>query len=240
MKQVLTALFVFAVTAISFALPAAAQHGRGGRGYLDGQQTFRVQIGEFEPRGESRYWDDTAFDFTGDADDFADAAAGVSYVRQLGERLGFQVSGLFYEGVEDLSYRDFVDDAGFEILHATELETSYVTVGLLFNLTGRRSPIKPYVGVGGGLYIWRLAEFGDFIDFSSPDLDIFDDFFEDEDEELGWYYQVGVQIPVTRNVAAFAEGRWDRAEADLGGDFEGLGELDLSGRTYSAGLSWSF
>ena len=38
----------------------------------------------------------------------------------------------------------------------------------------------------------------------------------------------------------FAEGRWDRADDELGGDFEDLGTLDLSGRRVMGGVAWHF
>ena len=40
--------------------------------------------------------------------------------------------------------------------------------------------------------------------------------------------------------AAMPEARWHEVDDDLGRDFEGLGALDLSGESISAGLSVSF
>ncbi len=237
MKQTLIAPALAVAVAVLAGAPLEAQRHRG---HWSNDEAMRVQIGEFEPRGDSTYWDDVAFDFTGDEDDFTDLAVGVSWAKYLGPRMGVQIGGLFYQGIEDLGYRDFVDDTGREIVHETRLETSHLTLGFLLSLVDRDAPIVPYIGAGGGLYLWNLVEEGDFIDFSGAELAIFDDFFEDDGEELGWYYLVGLEVPVSRSVRLFAEGRWDRAEADLGGDFQGLGELDLSGRMLSAGVSWSF
>jgi hypothetical protein len=40
--------------------------------------------------------------------------------------------------------------------------------------------------------------------------------------------------------AVFAEGRWHNAEDELSDDFEDFGDLDLSGRELTGGISWTF
>ncbi|MFQ5526584.1 MAG: outer membrane protein [Thermoanaerobaculia bacterium] len=235
MKQLMNGLIALVTVSAFFAGPAEAQP----RGRYN-EPTFRVQLGEFRPDGDSVYWDDKAFDFTGRAEDFEDTMGSVSYLHPLGPKLSLLVSGFFYEGTESQAYLAFEDEFGADILHTTELELNAFTVGLHYKLTGPDAAVIPYVGAGGGLYVWRIAEFGDFIDFGTADLEIFDDFFEQEDEDLGWYVTAGLEVPVADFWSLFAEARWDNAEGDLSGDFRGLGELDLSGRSYSAGLSWSF
>ncbi len=232
-------LAALAVCSIA-AAPASAASIPGHRGHWGAENAFRFSIGEFEPRGESRYWSDNAIDFTGDADDLSEVAAGLEYHRFLNQHLGVVASSTFFAGDTDQSYIDFVDERGADIFHTTELEVATFQLGLIFNLTRRDQAVVPYVGAGGGLYFWRLTEFGDFIDFGLADLAIFRGDFEDEGTEFGWYWQAGVEVPVARNVSAFVDGRWTRAEANLEGDFAGLGDLDLSGRMLSVGLTWSF
>lgn len=236
MKRLITGLIALLTVAALSAEIAQAQP-RGGR---YNQPSFRVQLGEFTPDGDSVYWDDVAFDFTSTASDFEDTAGGLSYLHPLGPKLSFQASGFFYEGTQVLAYRNFEDQFGGDILHTTELELNAITVGLVYKLTGPDATIIPYIGAGGGIYAWRLAEFGDFIDFGGADLEIFEDFFEQEDEDLGWYATAGLEVPLADFWSIFAEARWDNAQGDLSGDFRGLGELDLSGRSYSAGVSWRF
>ena len=48
----------------------------------------------------------------------------------------------------------------------------------------------------------------------------------------------GLQVPVSRRLSVFAEGRWTRVDDDLEGDFEDFGKIDLSGKEIAAGLSW--
>ena len=237
MKKSVVVILIGLTSSLVLAAAAEAQYRRGNR---YNAPSFRIQLGKFQPDGESSYWDGSAFDFDRQADDFEDSVLGLSYLRPLGSRLGLQISGFFYEGSEDLAYVRFEDQFGGDIVHTTELELAALTVGLIYNFTGPDAALVPYVGAGGGLYGWRLAEFGDFIDFDDPQLEIFEDSFEDESEELGFYFTAGLEVPLADTFSIFAEARWDSAEANLAGDFRGLGKLDLSGRSYSAGLSFSF
>lgn len=231
-----TGLVVLLLAGVLGVQSAQAQPHRPG--YIG--SSFRVQLGEFQPDADSTYWDDVARDFTGSPGGFEDTSFGVAYLHPLGERLSLHVAGSFYEGIESQAYIAFEDQFGGDILHTTELEIASLTVGLLYKLTGRDAAIVPYVGAGGGVYSWRLTEFGDFIDFDTAGLEIFNDFFQQEDEDLGYYFLAGVDVPLAETWSIFAEARWDDAEGELAGDFRGLGDLDLSGRSYSAGLSWRF
>jgi len=236
MKRLLTAFVVTLIAGVVSAESAQAQRHRGG----SNAPSLRVQLGEFQPDGDSLYWSDKARDFTGRARDFEDTAGGLAYLHPLGPKLSLQLSGFFYQGSENQAYLGFEDQFGGDILHTTELELNAVTVGLLYKLVGPDATVIPYVGGGGGIYSWRLSEFGDFIDFSGAELEIFNDYFEQKNEDLGWYFSAGLEVPLADFWSLYAEARWDHAEAELTGDFRGLGPLDLSGRSYSAGLSWRF
>lgn len=222
------------------ASPSPAGNQGSSRGQWGETQAWRLQVGVLEPRGESSYWDDLSFDFTGDADSFDDALVGIEYTRYVSDRLGVVASASAFEGTSELAYRDFVDEFGNDIYHSTDLDMATFNLGLMLHLARRDSAIVPYVGAGGGLYSWRLTEYGDFIDFSFATPEVFFDVFEEDGTTLGYYLQAGLEVPLARSLSVFAEGRWQRADDKLEGDFAGLGELDLSGRTLSAGLTWSF
>ena len=155
-------------------------------------------------------------------------------------RASIVASSTVFSGDTDQTYFDFVDESGFDIIHTTELEIVTLGVGAMFNLTRRDQAIIPYVGAGANLNFWRLTEFGDFIDFGADPFFVFNDTFEDDGTEFGWYWHAGIEAPVARNMSLFVDGRWTRAEAELEGDFAGLGDLDLGGRTLSLGITWSF
>lgn len=220
------------------AAPAAAQ-GPGYRPYY-GANELRFRLGLFEPDGESAYWQDKQLDFTGEPEDFEDLIGALEYLRQLGERFDLVAGGTAYASESSQFYRDFVDENGLDIVHDTLLEIASLTVGVRARLTGSQAPVRPWVGAGAGLYFWNLEESGDFIDFAGQEPFIFSAFFLDDGATFGWYYGAGIDVPLGPALVLFAEARWHEAEDELSGDFEGLGDLDLSGRELSGGLSWRF
>jgi len=233
MRKILS-LFIL-ILLLAASAPAFAQ-GRYG-GY---DNAFRFRLGQFEPDGESEYWSGTFFDFTGDTSDYEDWTGGVEYARDLRGNLRLFAGGSFYESQTTQSYRDFVDNRDRPIGHDTTLDIAVGTVALAVNLAPKRAPIIPYVGAGVGLYAWSLEESGEFIDFFFDPPEIFPATFKDDGVAAGWFWLAGLEISVTDDIALFAEGRWHNAEDELGGDFQDLGNLDLSGRELSLGLSWRF
>lgn len=216
------------------AAPVWAQRGPHER---DG--AFRLHVGAFQPDGDSEYWNEKKIDFTGDAADLESAAVGADYLLSLGRHLGLLFSANYFEGDTTQSYRNFVDNFGDRIRHDTTLDIGSVTAGVQYSLTGPDSALIPYVGAGVGVYSWRLEENGDFIDFNTPHDDIFSARLKSDGVAFGHYWLVGLEAPVGRRISLFAEGRWTRAKDKLEGDFEGFGDIDLSGREVTAGISWS-
>lgn len=221
---------------IAAAVPSAAQRRRP---YNPDPNTVRLRIGEFQPAGESQYWDQRAFDFTGSVDDFDDTIFGVDYTRMLTERFGVLVSAGRYEGKARAAFIDFVDPLGFEIVHDTTLEITQFDLGLVFHILRRDAVVSPYVGGGIGFYGYDLEESGEFIDFDRGS-EIFSGTFTADGNAVGGFFLVGLEIPITDAFGIFAEGRWHSVEDDLSGDFRGFGDIDLGGREIVAGVSFRF
>ena len=222
------------------AAPAAAQrHGRY-RGGDPADHALRLRVGGFVPDGDSSYWDEKALDFTGGAEDMDDLSFGLDYRLDVTPHFSLLFGGTAFTGETDQHYIDFTDEFGDDIEHTTSLDITSLTLGATFHFAGPEAVIRPYVGAGGGLYSYSFEESGDFIDFNPPPEEIFSGTFIAEGETFGYYLLAGLEVPVSRSVALFAEGRWQRAEDELGDDFEGFGDLDLSGRDISAGLTWRF
>jgi hypothetical protein len=228
-------LGITALAVLAAAAPAAAQGGHYRPAGPAGNE-LRVRLGNFEPDGQSEYWDDTFFDFTGSTSSFEDVVGGLDFIHPLGPRLGLIVSANGYSTSVRQAYRDFEDESGRDIRHETKFDIGSGTVGLIYRLAGERAVIQPYVGAGGGFYAWTLEEKGDFIDFN--DLSIFSDRFVGDGTAFGTFLLLGLNVPVSDGVAIFAEGRWDSADDELNGDFDGLGTIDLGGRQLAAGISW--
>jgi hypothetical protein len=228
-RGVTVALAALVLAALA-AGPASAQ-------YYGGDNTIRFRAGLFEPEGDSEYWDDAEALFTGDASELEDTVFGIDYRRDLDPagRFSLLVSASAYEGEDRREDRFFVDNLGFPIEHDVLLTIAPFTAGVNFNLLPQ-GPVRPYVGAGGGFYVWELEETGDFV-FGD---DIFFESFLDEGGTFGYYYLAGIEVPVGPSFALFAEGRWHNAEDELSDDFEDFGDLDLSGREITGGISWTF
>lgn len=225
------ALALFVLSAAT-AAPAAAQ-------FYDRDHTLRFRGGLFEPKGDSDYWEDSESLFTGDAADLEDVLLGFDYEKGLGSHLSLLLSASGFSGEDDREDLVFEDQFGNPIVHTVTLDVASFTAGLKLDLFPH-GPVRPYVGVGGGYYAWDLEERGDFV-FVGPEFDeIFFDTFQDDGATLGYYFLGGVAIPFNESWGIFAEGRWHRAEDELGDDFEDFGDLDLSGREISAGFAWTF
>ncbi len=233
MRTIRTPLLIAALAAL-VALPAVAQHGR----YGGDEGTFRLRFGEFTPNGDNDYWIDARNDFTGDQDDFADDLLAIDYIHPIGPRMSFLASVGAWEASVAQEYIRFENEiTGAGIFHTTSFELTSLEAGLLWNLTERDATVVPYVGVGGGYYDWTLTEAGEFIDFT--DLSIIDARFTDSGDTFGWFWVAGLEVPVADSWRVFAEGRWSKMDDDLSGDFQGLGTLDLGGRTVAFGVGWT-
>jgi opacity protein-like surface antigen len=213
--------------------PAWAQQRRG---FYEREGAFRVHLGDFQPEGDSEYWDDVERDFTGDVDDLENVSFGIDYLLPLNRNFSLMFSGTAYAGDTTQSYRGFVDNFGDRIRHDTTLGIASATVGVVVHPFGSDAPVSPYIGAGGGSYFWSLEEEGDFIDNND---DIFFATFKDEGVAFGYYYLVGLEAPITRRMSIFGEGRWTQVDDELSDDFEGFGDIDLSGRMFVVGLSWN-
>jgi opacity protein-like surface antigen len=233
------------VLSLIVAAPVLAQ----GRRYDRGVNELRVRAGLFELDGDSEYFDAKFLDFTGRTSDFEDVIAGVDFLRGLSDRWAVIFTASGFQGEEEQAYLAFKDEFGNDIVHLTTLDVGSLTAGLVFHLLPRNNRLVPYVGAGGGLYAWELSEVGDFIDFDSPNLEIFPARFQDDGNALGWYWMAGLRIGLTRTWSFFAESRWHNADDELGGELEdacvalpGAGDciLDLSGQEISGGLSVRF
>jgi len=145
-------------------------------------------------------------------------------------------------------YRDFVDGDLLPIEQRTSLNQTAVTASLRYALTprGQRvgrfawipSRLQPYIGVGGGLVVWRFEQNGDFIDFQ--DFDVFPEVFTANGVAPTAHVLGGTDIQVYKRLMFTAEARYQWASGTLGDDFIGFEPLDLSGFRASAGLRFVF
>ena len=252
MKRAIPAMLAASLLLLIPATHVAAHPGHRPPGPPSPSQSgFQIRLGNFSLEGDSDFWDATEDVFTLEASDFDDFILGLTYVHSISNQMELGVNWDFFEETELSAYRDFVDSAGFAILHDTELSMAPLTVDVRF-IPGGRYRIRPggrhipkplfYIGVGGGLNFWEYQEFGDFLDLTLDPPEIFLDHFSDDGVAFEAHALAGVEIPVGRGSNILFEGRYSKSEDDLGGDFSELLEtdLDLSGTSIYAGFSYRF
>ncbi len=232
---ILTTAVATALAMLSLPTPAAAQYRRG-----PDTGEVRIRIGLFEPDASSQYWNDKLVDFTGATSDFEDVMVGADYQWRLGGSSSIMFGTAWYEGSGGNAYRDWVDGNGDEIRHTTSLETWELTAAYVVSFGDRRSAVRPYAGLGGGLLAWQLRESGDFIDFGSDELSIVRTSYRAEGATFVAFALAGLDMRLSPVTSFFAEARWRNADDTLGDDFAGFGSLDLGGFEYSGGFSFKF
>jgi hypothetical protein len=95
--------------------------------------------------------------------------------------------------------------------------------------------VAPYVGAGGGAMWYQFKQFGDFIAFDT--LKVFPDLFDSN----GWTPTVhafaGVDVSFATRFAITTEARYEWAKASLSRDFSGFDRIDLTGLSFTSGIS---
>ena len=203
--------------------------------------SIRFRLGLFEPEADSSYWDEKFEVWTGNPEDFQDVVWGVDGMWMISPTSGLLFGSSWYQGSTTQAYRDWVDNAGRDVSHRTELTTWDLTVAWVFKpLKG--AAVRPYFGIGGGLLSWRLLEYGDFIDFGSQgDGSVVYGTYGDNGTTFMAVGIVGVEFFSRNPWSFFLEGRWREADTSLSGGFASLNQrLDLSGLEIDAGIAWKF
>jgi hypothetical protein len=252
-----TALIVALALATSPAWAGPPRHYPRGRGenatngqWLE-QGQFRLRLGMFEPRGSSSFWDENFSVFDGSTSDFRDLTYGMDLLWSVNPYSSVMVSLSNYEGSTNQFYRPLSDgsvpttDLGYPLTsvgHTSRLNITPLTVGFVFYPAGRRAPVIPYLGVGGGLYFWRWSEFGDYCDGSVDPCAEFSDRYQSDGVTGGVFLVGGLDIPVRPTWSLFVEGRLHRSTTSVSTDvaLNGADKLDLSGTEYTAGFAWKF
>jgi hypothetical protein len=212
---------------------------------------IHFRFGWFAPSGDSQVWDDNQAAFTLSPSDFDDFIFGFGFVRSLNNNveLGFTMD--FYEEVVLSGYDDWVDSAGFAILHDTRLELVPLRFDFRFLPAGRYAirgsagqrrllQAVPYLGLGAGFQFWEYEEVGDFLNFSPDPANprVFPGRFVDDGVEPEFHVLAGVELPLGPNAGIVFEGVYSWSETELAGDFQemDLGDLDLGGFSITLGF----
>lgn len=216
------------------ALPATA-----------GASSLELRIGGFFPRADSNLFRDDSDLYTVDKKDWAGVTGGAefSFTPSDHVELGIHLDG--YGRRVDTNYRDYTRPSGGEILQSLKLTLVPLGATLRVFPIDRDATVSPYVGVGPDLVFYKYEEFGDFIDFSDPELSISADDFVSEGARPGFHVTGGLRVRVGHDFSILGEGRYQWAKGTLGDDFspqpgQDALRLDMSGFSAVVGLSIRF
>ncbi len=217
-----------AAAGVLVAGPALAQHA------------VTLTAGQFAVRGfDSRIDRDVLLEnlnvFAFRLDDFNGGAVGGSWDLDLGNHFEVSLGLGYYQRTVPSVYNDYVDVDGTEITQDFRLRIVPGTATVRFLPFGD-TPVQPYFGGGLGLYAWRYAEFGNFIDFGAVDrfgsFDTFTDRFVAQGTDAGGIVLGGVRFPFGDRYAFGLEVQYHEVSGIVGVDNGFLEEeIDLGGLT---------
>jgi opacity protein-like surface antigen len=208
--------------------------------------SIEARLGTFLPRADSTLFQDTRELFGARKGDWRGFTGGFEFAGRIAPNIELGVHVDAYSKTLDTSYVDYVRPGGREIQQSLKLETVPVGFTLRVIPGDRGSFVRPYVGVGADLIFWKYEEFGDFVDFGSPDLEILPDAFRADGVQPGFHATGGLRLRLTYDLSFTAEARYQWAGREkMGDDFApnapGLENvLDLNGASFTAGLHLRF
>lgn len=247
--------FIVLGLAATTALVAVAQpaFGQSGNGFLFGAPngSFTVRGGYALANAGSGVFEDAISQLTIDKRDFSGFSWGGDISYSPNPKFDIVFDGEVSSASHDSEFREFEDNFGLPIEQTTKFRRVPLTVGLRYYLADRGREVSrfayipnryaPYVGLAAGAMYYRFKQEGDFIDFDTPD----DEIFLAKIEDSGWtpmaHGMAGVDYSLGPWFALTLEGRYQWAKARLDPDvFEGYDRLDLTGFTGTVGFKVRF
>ena len=221
------------VTLAGLNTPATAQ-----------ENALSMNLGYFAVRGaDARIADDVIMEnldlFAFGLDQFNSASIGAEWLVEMGDYIEAGVGVGFSQRTVLSVYSDFVNEDGSEIPQDFKLRVTPFTATARFFPFGLSSSVQPYGGIGIGLFNWRYAEMGEFIDFDT--FDVFRDQFVAKGSDVGRLFVVGLRSRMGDRYTIGVEFRYHDASGVVGIDQGFLDErIDLGGLTTSFTFNVSF
>ena len=206
------------------------------------------RIGRFFPRAESELFDMVMSELTLEKNDFRAWDFGFDGGADFHERLELVVSMDYLSRTKLSEFRDYVDEQDLPIIQETNYAQLPLTAGLKFLLIPRGRQVGqyawlpsrfiPYLSAGAGVMWYRFEQEGDFVDFDTLEI------FYAKLRSSGWtptgYLGGGIDINVFKYAYLVLDLRYSWAKPELGRDFVGFDNLDMTGLRATAGLQWHF
>lgn len=239
--------------ALALVTPARSLDAQSGNGFLFGPPSgsFTLRGGYAVANAGSGVFEDAISQLTIDKRDFAAINFGGDISYSPTGRLDIVFDGEVSSSSHGSEFRDFVDNNDRPIEQETKFRRIPLTVGVRYYLADRGRAVSqfayipsryaPYVGAAAGAMYYRFKQEGDFVDFNTPNLEVFSATIEDS----GWapmaHGMAGVDYTMGPWLALVVEGRYQWAKARLDPDvFEGYDKIDLTGFTGTLGFKVRF
>ncbi len=223
---------------VTGAAGAIALAGVLGAGPALAQQSVTLSAGQFAIKGfDSRIDHDVLIEnrnvFAFRLDDFNGGSFGGSWNLALSDHFEVSLGLGHYQRTVPSVYNDYVDIDGGEIAQDFRLRIVPGTATVRFLPFGD-TLVQPYFGGGVGVYAWRYAEYGTFIDFSDFDrfgtYDTFTDRFVIRGTDAGGIVLGGVRLPFHDRYSFGLEVQYHEVSGVVGIDNGFLEEeIDLGG-----------
>ena len=246
------ALAAAGLIAVCAFAPGVGAQGSG-KGFL-----FKKPVGSFAFRGgyavanaSSDVFSDATALLTLDKKDFSGFNWGGDISYSTGDRWDVLFDAEVANSSKSSEFRNLIGSDDKPIEQSTKFERVPLTLGFKYYLTSRGrsvsefayvpSKFAPYVSLGAGAMYYDFEQKGDFVDFASENLDIFNTTLESS----GWAPMgrgaAGVEYSLGPWVALTGEGRyvWAKAKLDPSA-FEGYDKIDLNGFTGTVGIRVRF
>jgi hypothetical protein len=207
-----------------------------------------VRLGYAFPRAGSEIFDFTREQLTVDKRDFNGLSAAGEVALRMTDRLDAALNlGVEWSNTRS-EFRDFVDVNDLSIEQDTRFTRVPLTLGVKAYLLERGRRISqlawipkkwaPYVGAGAGIVWYRFEQIGDFVDFDT--LEIFFDEFDSRGISPVAYLAGGLDFSLGPRWLVNGEARYSWASAEMGRDFVGFDNIDLTGFKVMLGFSVRF
>jgi opacity protein-like surface antigen len=237
--------------------------------------TVSFKLDYFMPSAKSDFWTTEFNQMSFTRSSFQNTSFGFSYevflTRELSLVLGLDTfsknKGGYYRGY--VAYQFSTGDYAFPDTfqgdytpgHSIGVTITPIQISLKLAPLGRRMKVIPYIGAGGGIYLWSLRMVGDMIDFSTHDV-----FTDTEGNDIigypiysidaweggnglgriafGFHAFGGVMVPVANRMTVDAEFKYNNARGTSSDDpysgIKGFKPFDLGGYQIALGITYWF
>lgn len=204
-------------------------------GMASAEQALSLKIGLFQPSLSSDLWDINIENLAFSKQDMLDLYFGGEYEFFLGTRFSISFSGETYNKTIASQYKDWEYDDETPIYQSFSLRITSFEANLKLYPTGYRAKIYPFLGAGVGIFAWRYAQWGEFINFD--DLSVQEGYAETNTYTLGFSALAGIGIKLNQSMGLFLEAKYQYLKGELSSFFEGFEKLDMSGLKYNLGFT---